>query len=148
VMGHAIKAREYQIFVVDETSQFKYTTTKRFKHLRRHLKDFERRIILTGTPTPNSLMDLWSQVYILDRGIRLGSSFYAFRNRYFYPTDYMGYTFEPHAGAEEAITKAISDIIFRVEAKGVLPPREVLKNKIYVTLPPSARKKYDQMATK
>lgn len=146
LMEQALKARKYRTLVVEESSQFKNPSTKRFKLLRKYLKDFEHRIILTGTPSPNSLMDLWSQVYILDRGIRLGSSFYAFRNRYFYPADYMGYTYEPHAGAEEAITKAISDIIFRVEAKGVLPPREVLKNKIYVTLPPSARKKYDQMA--
>lgn len=146
LMEHALKARKYKTLVVEESSQFKNPSTKRFKLLRKYLKDFEHRIILTGTPSPNSLMDLWSQVFLLDRGVRLGSSFYAFRNRYFYPADYRGYTFEPHAGTEKAITKAISDIIFRVEAKGVLPPREVLKNKIDIVLPPAARKKYDQMA--
>lgn len=146
LMEHALKARKYKTLVVEESSQFKNPSTKRFKLLRKYLKNFDNRIILTGTPSPNSLMDLWSQVFLLDRGIRLGPSFYSFRNRYFYQADYMGYTFEPHPRSEEEITKAISDIIFRVEAKGVLPPREVLKNRIEVVLPPAARKKYDQMA--
>lgn len=142
----ALKARRYKTLVVEESSQFKNPSTKRFKLLRKHLKNFERRIILTGTPSPNSLTDLWSQVFLLDRGDRLGSSFYSFRNKYFYQADYMGYVYEPHARSEEEITKNISDIIFRVESKGVLPPREVLKNKVHVTLPPLARKKYDEMA--
>lgn len=146
LMEPALKAREYKTLVVEESSQFKNPSTKRFKLLRKYLKGFENRIILTGTPSPNSLMDLWSQVFLLDRGVRLGTSFYAFRNRFFYQADYMGYTFEPHARSEEEITKCISDIIFRVESKGVLPPREVLKNRVHVTLPPAARKKYDQMA--
>ena len=60
--------------VIDESSRFKDPSTKRFKALRKHLKGFQRRLILTGTPTPQGIGDLWSQVGILDLGERLETS--------------------------------------------------------------------------
>jgi SNF2 family DNA or RNA helicase len=121
---------------------FKNPSTKRFKTLRKHLKKFERRVILTGTPAPNSLMDLWSQIFILDLGERLDTAFFRFKNRFFRQVDYMGFKFEPLDGAAEKITELISDIIFRVEDDKGVPPET---NLITVTLPADARKMYNEM---
>ena len=132
--------------VVDESSMYKSPSTKRFKSLRKARKRFQKIVILTGTPSPNSLMDLWSQIYLLDGGTRLGTSFFMFRNIFFNQTDYMGYSFEPKPGAVEKVSRLISDIVLRIEAKGNLPPREVLHNRITVDLPPKARTHYDEMA--
>jgi SNF2 family DNA or RNA helicase len=71
--------------VIDESSRFKDPSTKRFKAIRKHLKGFSRRIILTGTPTPQGMADLWSQVGILDLGARLETSLTAFRAKYLTP---------------------------------------------------------------
>lgn len=133
------------VFILDESSMFKNPSTKRFKILRKHLRKFARRIILTGTPTPNSLMDLWSQIFILDLGQRLETAFYRFKNRYFRQVDYMGYKFEPVEGATEKVTKLISDIVLRIEAKGNLPAREVVENLVQFNLPTPAMRTYREM---
>ena len=146
VLEEVLEAKAFKTLVIDESSMYKNPSTARFKLMRKYAAKFERRAILTGTPSPNSLLDLWSQVFILDLGKRLGTSYYGYRNRYFEQTDYQGFTFSPRPGAMERITELISDIIYRVEAKGNLPPREVIKNRVTVSLPPSARKMYDEMA--
>ena len=71
--------------VIDESSRFKDPSTKRFKALKKHLKGFQRRLILTGTPTPQGMADLWSQVGILDLGERLETSLTKFRDKYLQP---------------------------------------------------------------
>ena len=135
----------FKTLVIDESSMFKNPSTKRFKQLRKHLRDFERRVILTGTPTPNSLMDIWSQIMILDLGHRLDTSFFRFRARFFDQLDYLGYKWGPKEGAEDRILAMTSPLIFRVEAKGNLPAREVIHNRIEITLPPAARKLYHDL---
>ena len=62
----------FDMVVIDELSSFKSPKSKRFKALR---KVRPKRIVgLTGTPAPNSLIDLWSQIYLLDQGERLGKT--------------------------------------------------------------------------
>lgn len=134
-----------KILAVDESSMFKNPSAKRFKALRKHLKRFDKRIIMTGTPAPNSLLDLWSQMFIVDLGERLGRSFYDYRNTYFEPADYMGYTWKARKGSEEEILKRISDVVFRVDAKSYLPPRAVTHVEIRFDLPPKAGKVYQSM---
>ena len=75
----------FNYLIIDESSRFKDSSTKRFKALKRHLRGFSRRIILTGTPTPQGMGDLWSQVGILDLGQRLETSLTKFRQRYMDP---------------------------------------------------------------
>jgi SNF2 family DNA or RNA helicase len=142
LLEEALLARSYEALVIDESSMFKNPSTKRFKTLRKHLKKFKRRILLTGTPAPNSLMDLWSQIFILDLGDRLDTAFFRFKTRFFRQVDYMGFKFEPIEGAAEKVTKLISDIIFRVAIEDALPP-EV--NIIPVVLPAPARRMYREM---
>jgi SNF2 family DNA or RNA helicase len=139
------KQHPFKTLVVDESSMFKNPSSTRFKELRRMAKTFARRVILTGTPRPNSLLDLWSQLFIVDLGERLGTSFYRFRERYFYPIDYHQYKWVPKPEAQEAIAKLISDVVFRVDAKDHLPPRAVVHNRIMLHMDAQARKAYDSM---
>jgi SNF2 family DNA or RNA helicase len=133
----------WQTLIIDESTLFKNPSTKGFKTLRKYLTKIPRRFILTGTPMPNTLLDLWSQVFILDLGQRLGTSFYQYRQRFFKQTDWQGFKFEALPGAEERITKLISDIIFRVE--NTLVKEEPVHNEVPITLPRDARKIYKDL---
>ena len=64
----------FKTVIIDELSSFKSSSAKRFKALRKVRPKMERVIGLTGTPSPNSLMDLWAQMYLLDQGERLGKT--------------------------------------------------------------------------
>lgn len=140
-----LRVPEGGTLVIDESTLYKNPSSKRFKNLRKELKRFSRRFILTGTPAPNSLMDLWSQVFILDRGERLDTSFHRFKARFFRQTDYHGYVFEPIEGAAEKITDLIGDITFRLDAKDHLPAREVIHNPVMVCMGSKARSLYEKL---
>lgn len=83
LVAHYGGAFPFDMLVVDESSSFKDPSSKRFKALRKVIPLVKRKVILTGTPVPNGLLGLWSQVYILDRGKRLGERFTHYRDRYF-----------------------------------------------------------------
>ncbi len=75
----------FDTLVIDELSSFKSSKARRFRALR-HVRPMMQRVIgLTGTPAPNSLQDLWSQMYLLDLGKRLGKTITGFRRKYFHP---------------------------------------------------------------
>ena len=75
----------WKTLVIDESSRFKNPSSKRWKTLKGQLKNFEHRYILTGTPTPKSYLDLWTQVGILDLGQRLGKSMTSYKEKFFEP---------------------------------------------------------------
>lgn len=119
----------FENLIVDESSRFKDPSTKRFKSLKKVLGEFKRRIILTGTPTPQGLGDLWAQVGILDRGDRLGKTLTAFRDTYMYAAErnrHTGvvYKWAIRPGMERQIQDRISDICFSLRAEDylALPP--------------------------
>ena len=136
--------------VIDESSRFKDPSTKRFKALKKHLKGFERRLILTGTPTPQGMGDLWSQVGILDLGERLETSLTRFRDKYMQP-DQMNrhtrvvYSWKLKDGAKDAITNKIEDICFSLKAEDYLqlPALTNLHHAIEIEAP--VRKKYNEL---
>jgi SNF2 family DNA or RNA helicase len=136
---------QIEILVIDESSMFKNSSSIRFKTIKPKIKHFRRTYILTGTPTPNGLLNLWAQVYLIDMGARLGKSFYVYRERFFYTDDYQGFHWVPKPGAFEDITRLISDIVLRVDAATYLPPREVLHRQVCFDLPGSVAKLYAKM---
>ena len=136
--------------VIDESSRFKDSSTKRFKALKKHLKGFSRRIILTGTPTPQGVADLWSQVGILDLGARLETSLTKFREKYLQPDQFnrhtrVVYSWKPKSGAAKVIQDKVSDICFSLKAEDYLqlPALTNLHHKI--ELDPQIRNKYDTL---
>jgi SNF2 family DNA or RNA helicase len=139
--------------VVDESTKFKTPHQPRakppkgvrFKFLKDHLPLFRRRTILTGTPTPNSIMDIYNQIYILDLGKTLGDNYYKFRKKYFYTEPYKEHTWIPFPGTEEKIQDKIKPMVLRLDANDHLDLPEIVYNDIYVDLPPHTQKVYDEV---
>jgi len=139
------KLPDWDCLIVDESTQFKTWGAKRTRHLKRLLSRFRYRIILTGTPTPQSLHDLFSQLYIIDQGQRLGKTVGSFRQRWFYRGGYGGYQWKTTPQGEREIPQAIADIVLRADVADHLQLPPLLVNDVRVTLPPTARKRYRQM---
>lgn len=135
----------YDMCVIDELSSFKSPSSKRFKSLRKKIPATTRVVGLTGTPAPNSLMDLWSQIYLLDKGERLGKTLTRYRMRWFRPGKGKGYVVYEWIAlpyALEQITEAISDITMsmtRDDSKD-LPPVHYID--LPVSLPDSVMEDY------
>jgi len=134
----------FDMVVCDEFSSFKNHQAKRFKALASIKPHIKKLIGLTGTPSPNGLLDLWAQVYLLDSGERLSPSFYSFRNNYF-TGDYMGYNYEAKAFTQKEVTEKISDICISMKADDYLELPECTDNIIPVVLSPKAEKQYLKM---
>jgi SNF2 family DNA or RNA helicase len=136
--------------VIDESSRFKDPSTKRFKALKKHLKGFQRRLILTGTPTPQGIGDLWSQVGILDLGERLETSLTKFRDKYMMP-DQMNrhtrvvYSWKLKLGADLQVQEKISDICYSLKAEDYLELPECTKLYHPIQIDPQVRKQYDEL---
>jgi SNF2 family DNA or RNA helicase len=136
--------------VIDESSRFKDSSTKRFKALKKHLKGFSRRLILTGTPTPQGMADLWSQVGILDLGERLETSLTKFRDKYMTP-DQMNrhtrvvYSWKLKPGAYDIINQNIQDVCFSLKAEDYLQLPECTKLYHKIEIDKNVRSKYDEL---
>lgn len=145
LVEHLGKNWMFDMVVVDELSSFKSNQAKRFKSLRRVRPLIKRFVGLTGTPAPNGLMDLWTQVYLLDQGQRLGKTLTGYRDRYFYPGKYNGhivYSWELKPGAEEAIQNKISDICVSMKAEDYLDMPEQVINDIPIYLDDNEMEEY------
>lgn len=133
------------ILCVDESTKFKNGTSKRFKALRHMLNSFTRRWILTGTPTPNGLLDLFGQIYILDQGNALGRFITNYRQTYFFPSGFGGYEWKPKLGSADLIASRINNMILRLKAEDWLEMPELIFKDLIVELPPTARKIYREV---
>ena len=142
------KGWPFDMIVIDELSSFKNSQAKRFRALRRAIPFAHRVVGLTGTPSPNGLMDLWSEIYLLDQGERLGKTIGWYRDEYFRPGMRNGYTvykWESRKGAQKEIEKRISDICVSMSAADYLQLPERIDNVIPVRLTDEERKAYDEM---
>lgn len=138
----------FDMCVIDELSSFKSSRAKRFRSLRKVRPYFKRIVGLTGTPAPNSLIDLWPQLYLLDGGVRLGKTIGSYREQYFKPgnrNQYVVYNWNLKEGSEKAIEDKISDICVSMKAKEYLDLPERIDNVIKVNLPTDVLKKYKEL---
>jgi SNF2 family DNA or RNA helicase len=105
----------------------------------------ERFIGLTGTPAPNGYKDLWGQLWFLDHGKRLGSTYTGFKQRWF-QRSWDGYGIEPLACAHDQINERIRDICLTIDPRDYgLKLDDIVENEIVVDLPDKARDLYRQM---
>lgn len=119
--------------------------TKRSKALGRIAHTLvDRIVLLTGTPCPNGLLDLWGMIWFIDRGERLGKTFDAYKTRFFRP-NYNGFGVTPLEGAQEEIQNLLRDICLTIDAKDWFDLDEPIVNNIFVDLPPKARKIYNDL---
>lgn len=136
----------FDMLVIDELSSFKNPKSIRFKKLRTIQPQFSRVVGLTGTPAPNGLIDLWSQIYLLDRGERLGRFITRYREDYFRPGKRSGaviYSYDLKKGADVAIHKKIEDICMSMKTKDYLDLPKRITNIIGVDFDEKLRKQYD-----
>lgn len=141
----------FDMVVVDESSSFKSHTAKRFKALASMGGHIDRLVELTGTPSPNGLKDLWSQVFLLDGGERLGRKYTQFRERYFDPGDRGNnviYNYKAKPGSESSILEKISDICISMKAEDYLQLPDVIYHQIPVELDSKSAKAYYDLERK
>lgn len=143
----------FDLLVIDESSSFKSAKSARFKALRTIRPAIKRVIILTGTPTPNGLLDLWPQIYLLDRGERLGKSLTAYRDKYFKAGKRNGFTvydYDLRSGDElmgkdiyeQEIYEKIGDICISMKKEDYLDLPKRIDRDVLVRLPADVMRQY------
>ena len=138
----------FDMVIIDELSSFKNHSTKRFKALMKVRPIVKRIVALTGTPTPNSLMDLWAEFRLLDMGQRLGRFITKYRTDYFTPDKRNGqiiYSYKPLPYAEDAIYKQISDITISMKATDHLQMPKLISSEYTVKLSDEERSRYEKL---
>ena len=138
----------FDTVVIDESSSFKNSQSKRFKALKMVLPKINRLIELTGTPSPNGVEDLWAQIYLLDQGERLEKYITHFRNRYMEPDKRSRsqiFDYKVKEGVYDHIINKISDICISMKSEDYLELPDLSYNEIPVVLNDKARKDYDKM---
>lgn len=136
----------YDMLIVDELSSFKSYKALRFKALKQARPRIKRVVGLTGTPAPNGLIDLWPQMFIIDRGERLGRTITTYRDKYFRPGQSNGavvYNYIPTQEADTQIYDKISDICVSMKAKDYIKMPGRIDNFIDLYLPEKLQKEYD-----
>ena len=139
------KIPPFDMIVIDESSSFKNKSTSRWKAMKVFTNLAKRVVILTGTPVPNGYMDLWAQIYLLDKGQRLGLTLTEYRNRYFYLYNLKFHQFKLKTGSEDLINKAINDICVSMKSEDYLTLPEKITNNIQVELDDKSLDLYKKM---
>jgi SNF2 family DNA or RNA helicase len=139
------QCREIMTLIIDESSKFKNWSAKRTKLVKRNLKQFDRRYIMTGTPAPNSLLDLFAQIFLVDGGQCLGKAYTHFRAEFFRPTDPKGYTWKIRRFAAERIHKRIAPICLRLDGEKLLELPEFVYRDFEIALPKKEQAQYDEI---
>lgn len=138
----------FDTVVIDESSSFKNSRSKRFKALKMVLPKINRLIELTGTPSPNGVEDLWAQIYLLDQGTRLEKYITHFRAKYMEPNKRNRsqiFDYKVKDGVYDSIINKISDICISMKSEDYLELPDLSYNEIPVILNDKARRDYDKM---
>lgn len=133
----------FDTLIIDESSSFKNSSSKRFRALRSIINKIKYVTLLTGTPSPNGYMDLFSQVFLVDKGERLGKYITNFRNTYF-DVDFMGYNYRIKDGADIRIQDKIKDITLSMDAEDYLTLPDFISSVIYEPLTKDLQKQYKE----
>lgn len=136
----------FDMVVIDELSSFKSYKSERFKALRGARPYLKRLVGLTGTPAPNGLIDLWPQIYLMDRGDRLEKTISRYREKYFRPGQTNGhvvYSYKLLSDSEQLIHKKIEDICISMKANDYLEMPFRTDNYIKLKMPEDIKKQYD-----
>lgn len=132
----------FDCVIVDENRGFKDRGSKAWRALKAVRGQIKRLYLLTGTPTPNGLLELWPQVSILDQGQRLGRTLTSYRDRWFQPDSRNGmtiWTWKLRPGAEQEIHAAVADVMLSVDGDASLPAR--VDNVVMVDVGQAAKKR-------
>ncbi|NBT76595.1 MAG: DEAD/DEAH box helicase [Betaproteobacteria bacterium] len=116
----------FDCVVIDENRGFKDRSSQAWKALKKVRRSITKLFILTGTPAPNSYLELWPQISILDEGQRLGTGITKYRDRWFIPdkrSQMIVYSWKLKPGAKEEIEEAVKDVMLSIDGELELPER-------------------------
>ena len=136
LVDHYGKKWPFDMIVIDESSSVKSATSKRFKSLKKILHFTHSIVLLTGTPSPNGLLDLWSQAYLIDYGQSLGKTMSAYKQRFF-EQDYMGYSYKPRPNAQATIEALMRPYTLSMQAEDYLELPDRIDLIESIALPPA-----------
>lgn len=145
LVAQAGKAWPFDMVVIDELSSFKSAKSQRFRALKKVRGRIKRIVGLTGTPAPNGLLDLWPQVYLLDKGEALGSRLTGYRDRYFDPDKRNGqvvYSWKLKAGAESEIYGKLKGLCVSMKSEDFIKLPDRLSVIHEARLPKALAEKY------
>lgn len=135
LVNHYKKKWPFDMVVIDELSSFKSSKAQRFKALKKVRPYIKRIVGLTGTPSPNGLLDLWPQMYLLDAGEALGKTLTSYREKWFVPDKRNAttiFSWKPKEGAEEEIYKKLEPLCISMKTADYLqlPERLDIRHEI------------------
>lgn len=140
---------DFDTVIIDESSSFKSHKSQRFKSMRSVRKYIENIILLTGTPNPQSYLDLWSQIYLIDEGERLGHYITDFRNKHFHQHPHILNNYYLKKDHDLTIENKISDIcIFYMNHKDYFSLPDVINIERHVPMGSKTKKIYDKFKLK
>lgn len=139
----------FECVVIDELSLFKSSETKRFTNMSMLTKNVKYFIGLTGTPAPNSLLDIWSQMMLIDPANKqlLSENFYKYRSHYFEP-DMVNkntgqvYKWKLKPNADQAIFERMRPTVIALRSEGLVDLPELTFIDEEISLPPNIMKAY------
>lgn len=143
-----VKRWPFDLVIIDELSSFKSADSKRWRALKRRLPPDVPVWGLTGTIAPKGYIDLWPQIFLLDRGARLGTTLGAYRAKYFTPGARKGhvvYEWKLRPGAREVIDAKLADLCISMRKEDWIHLPPILPNPIEVRMSPAERKEYDRL---
>ena len=138
----------FPIVVIDESQSFKSYNSARFKALQAVRPWIFRLIELTGSPQPKGLEDLWSQIWLLDMGQRLGPNITTYRQTYFRPGLIINnhpVKWEPLPWAKDVIYAAIRDLVLAMDNKFLTLP-DITYNDVEVEMDEPEMERYRAFA--
>jgi SNF2 family DNA or RNA helicase len=127
----------FRAVVLDESHKIKSYNSKTTKRVQALGAKADYRYCLSGTPIVDKQgFDIWPQIFFLDRGQRLGKSFFNFRAEFYHDfnagmprhTYFPNWKIRPESKAR--INELISDISSRVEKKDCLDLPPLVRQRI------------------
>ena len=140
------KKWRFDCVVIDESDSFKNASSKRFRALRKILPETTHMILLSGTPSPNGLLDIWAQMYLIDFGERLGRTMTSYKDRFF-EQDYMGYNYTPREGSADKIHNLLRDKVLSMSSEDYLELPDRIDLTMSVELPSKTLLDYKEFET-
>jgi SNF2 family DNA or RNA helicase len=137
----------WDMLIIDESTSFKSPSAKRFKALNKVCAKVDRIVLLTATPSPKGMQDLWAQTYLLDAGESLERTYSAFKLKYIIEGKY-GYKNALRPGAEKLIKDRIRKycIVMKTEDYLMLPKK--IETDVRINLDEKTLKIYNNFAKK
>lgn len=135
----------YDVVIFDEITRAKNPSSKRINLYRRKIPRAPRQWGLTGTPMPNSWLDIFAQVRLVDTGERLGGNYLQFKREFFYGSDIGFQQWKPKAGTTSEIEKRISDITLTLKSSDWLDIPDTVFEDVEIKFTPELQERYEKL---